>query len=520
MGKAKAILISIGIILCSYLLVLFFSGSVTMADAYRGYEAMHQFQNGGEWNTLNYPAITKTSYSTYISWWAPGHWMLPWLLISCGLQSMQTIQFLLIAISLTIAIYGYYRLFQELNFSRLINLLSILCIVTNATFYWQTLMYHGGELFFTAVLPYFVYFLIRLKKYSMLQKVIMFAGFALFGLFLKNTFFILLICAGAFILFYQDDKTLKDRLKSFWPLALTFFIISIPFYVFHLGISETPSTAVDMEGYFNIPNSYLGDFVYAFGSPINIFTRFSFLSHRINNVLFSDMRYFNFLHLIPLVLAGIFYIRSFKRRKEVYHALLIYVCLPFFAAFTIFYIQDKAVSYEMRHFAAIGFLFFPGILQWIKESKYVQLIGIVVLLLCIMDIGIYTQQVKAINENHVLWNELKVPKEDGVILSVIEKWDAQHVNGLILFEDYWQLSIGQSKNDKMVVAIDDNKVRVVSGMELDHPDYVPDINMLIQDYDYILLVGRIKPKVKLMLNDIQWKSSISTERFQLVSADL
>ena len=520
MRNSKIILIVSGSILLTYFIVLFLSGSVTMADAYRGYEAMHQFNNEGAWNVLNYPSVTNPESSSYISWWAPGQWMIPWFLMSFGIQSFQTVQFLLIGISLMISLYGYYRLFKALKFSVIVNALSILCIVTNYTFYWQTLMYQGGELFLTALLPYFVLILIKISSFSILKRITVFTGIALLGLFLKNTFFILLICAGIFILFHQNQESLKNRLRFAWPLALTFLLIAIPFYVFHLSVNETPSSAIDLEGYFNIPNTYLGDLVYSFSSPIGIFTRFSFLSHRINGMLSDHLRFFNVLQLLPFAFMLWFYARSFRLRSEKYHAILIYFCLPFFAAFTIFYLQDKAVSYEMRHFAAIGFLFFPGIIQWAKESKYSKMAGTIILLLCIMDLGIYSQQVNNINEKHVFWNSLKVPAEDGEILSAIENWDGQHENGLILIEDYWQLSIGHWQNDKMVVAIDDDKVRIVSGMELDHPDYLKNINVLARKYDHILLVGRTESKVESTLKNMNWKQSISTQRFQIVSADL
>jgi len=57
-------------------------------------------------------------------------------------------------------------------------------------------------------------------------------------------------------------------------------------------------------------------------------------------------------------------------------------------------------------------------------------------------------------------------------------------------------------------------------MELDYPDYIEDVNTLIQEYDHLLLVGRIESKIKLKLPDLKWNPSISTERFQIVSADL
>lgn len=137
-----------------------------------------------------------------------------------------------------------------------------------------------------------------------------------------------------------------------------------------------------------------------------------------------------------------------------------------------------------------------------------------------MDLGIYSQQVTNINEKHVFWNDLKVPIEDGEILSAIEKWDAKHYNGLILIEDYWQLSIGQWDNDKMVVAIDGDKARLVSGMELDNPVYLKDMNVLVREYDHILLISRTESKVKPKLKNMKWELIISTKRFQITNADL
>ncbi len=520
MGKSKIILILSGCILFTYLIVLFFSGSVTMADAHRGFEAMHQFNNEGAWNVLNYPSVESPVSSSYISWWAPGQWMIPSLLIALGIHSIQNIQFLLIGISVLLSIYGYYRLFNQLKFAKTVNALSILCIVSNYTFYWQTLMYHGGELFLTALLPYFVLILLQLSTFSIIKRVLVFGGIAILGLFLKNTFFILLICGGIFILFYRNGTTFKERLRYAWPIALTFSVIAIPFYMSHLSVNETPSSAIDLEGYFNIPNTFIGDIVYSFGSPIGIFTRYNFLSHQINGMLFNHLRFYNVLQLLPFAVMLLFYARSYRLRSEKYHALLIYFCLPFFTAFTIFYLQDKAVSYEMRHFAAVGFLFFPGIIQWAKESKYFKIVGMTILLLCLMDLGIYSQQVTNINEKHLFWNDLKVPIEDGKILSAIEQWDAKHHNGLILIEDYWQLSIGQWDNDKMVVAIDGDKARLVSGMELDNPVYLKDMNVLVRAYDHILLICRTESKVKPKLKNKNWEQMISTKRFQIISADL
>lgn len=520
MEKSRVILFASVTIILTYLVVLFFKGSVTMADVYRGYEAMHQFQNGGEWNVLHYPSIEYSEYNSYISWWAPAHWVIPWLLISCGIQSIQSVQFIIITAALLVSIIGYYRLFKSLNFSIGIVSLSILCIVTNYTFYWHSIMYHGGELFLLAILPYFVYFLLNIQSYTLIKRGVYFALFSVLGLFLKNTFFILLICAGIFLLINQENKSIKERLSFIWPLLLIFLATAIPFFILHLRLGETPSTAVDLEGYFGIPNTYIGDLTYSFGSPIGILTRFDFLAHGINAAFFDHLKYFNWFQLLPFAFMALFYIRSFKLKAEPYHAFLVYFCLPFFCAFTIFYIQDKAVSYEMRHFASVGFLFFPGIIQWLKEIKFSKNLMIVLLLLCAMDVGIYTQQVKNVNRKSEFWNDLKLPHEDVKILKAIQDWDKIHANSIILLEDYWQLSIGESQNDKMVVAIDETKMRVVSGMELDFPEYVQDIKKLIERYEYVLLVGRIDSDVKPALGYLKWNLSISTERFQIQSASL
>ena len=75
-------------------------------------------------------------------------------------------------------------------------------------------------------------------------------------------------------------------------------------------------------------------------------------------------------------------------------------------------------------------------------------------------------------------------------------------------------------NDKLVVAIDDSAVRVVSGIELDYPDYIKDINNLVSHYDHILLVGRLDSKVKPLLSHHTWTLITTAKRFKILETNL
>lgn len=476
-------------------------GTGTMADVLRGYESMYQFMDGGSCNTLTYPSLSSPEFSYYIAWWSPGHWLFPYLFICLGIESIQVIQVLLITVCLSLALYGYIHLFKAFGFNRKEIWISMLAILTSQSFYWHTFLYYGGDLLFLSIVPFFVLFLVKHTEYPTWKRIGSFSLLIIAGLIAKNTFVIVIIGGLIFLSITTLDSSTRKEGRQLLLYLLIGAIAICWIYITHLSKGETPASAIDLEGYTGVPNNFIGDISYALGSPIGIFSRFTVLIQKVGGLAFG-----NFLQLLPLAFMLVFYIRSFLKRDKIYHQVILWFCLPFFCAFSIFFLQDKAISYEMRHFAPIAFVFFPGIIQWLYSFNYKGVITLAIVLFCLVDLGLFALNVKQLNETHLMWNSLKLPKSDVNVLKSIEKWDNTHCNGLIIIDDYWQLSVGQLQNDKVVLRLRNDSVEVVSGMELDHPDKLDDLSILTETYSNILYVVK---------NTSNWNlvDKIETEEF-------
>ena len=474
---------------------MLFFGTTTFADPLRGYEILNQFQAGGKWNTLSYPSIKNSEFSYYVAWWSPMQWVFPFVIMKFfHVESIQVLQFFLISGCLIVALIGYFKLFRMLGFSLNITLASLICVVTNQLFYWQTFMYYGGDLFFIAFLPYYILFILKIKQNQSLKNLLLLFVFSLIGMFIKNTFLFVLISSFFFLFLSVDKKSILARLKYNIPYFIVFVIVYLIVSKFHLSLGETPGTAKDFEGYSGVKNDLIGDLTYSLGSPIGIFSRFSFFIQKVYFLISTNSYFSNFSQIIPFFLTILFLIKFPKKHSETYYHLLVYLCIPFLSLFSFLYFQDKAVSYEMRHFSAVSFLFFPGLISWLAILRLRTFLISLLIGINFMDLSLFFLSLKKIEATHSYWNTLKLPNEDVELLTEIEKWDKLSKNGLLIAEDYWQLSIGVKKNDKIIVRKKEARYEIVSGMELDYADEISLNESFLKKYNSILLVAsNLKP---------------------------
>lgn len=509
-------LLLIGIIIL-YFILLLVNGSATFADAMRGYEIMYQFNNGGEWNTLAYPHPENDLVSYFVAWWSPAQWLVPFFISSLtGIVSIQLIQAILIISCLLISLYGFKKLFHILGFKEHVVYVSLLCIVTNQLFYWHTFMYYGGDLLLLTFFPYFVLILIRLREYRLSIKWFILLIICFVGVFLKNTFLVLILCAISFEFFRGMNISFSKRIRNTLPLIVSFTVVYFIVHYFLLSKGSTPASSFDIQGYSGVKNSLLNDISFALGSPVGILTRFSFFIQKSAQYFSQWETYLNLLQFIPLLLTFIFLYDYKKFNDHLYSKLLIFFGIPFLCFFMIMYFQDRAISYEMRHFSAIAFLFIPGIIRWISSLKGKNIWYTLIVIFCLVDFGMFFKSTQTINKTHSFWNTFKLPNEDVEILNSIESWDQKTDNGLLLIEDYWQLNIGARKNHKIVFQQKENSTIIMSGIELNNPDKI-DINKdFFKKYDEVLLVLSRNNSLNFLHDKSNYKVIKNTENFQIV----
>ena len=470
-------------------------GTSTFGDALRGYEIRSQMENGGGFNKLVYPSISNPQYSYFVSWWSPAQWIFPFLVsVLFQTHSFQVIQFILIITCLMISLIGYYKLFKRFGFTENISILSLLCIVTNQLFYWQTFLYFGGDLFLLAFTPFYCLVVLNFKENRSIRSLLVLLGLTVLGIFLKNSVYVFIVGSVVFLFFSINKRTVLESVKlnmSYWILLVCIVGISI---IFFLSKGATPSNSTFLEGYGTMTNDFLGDLTYSIGSPIGIFSHFTFYGVKLYEYFFSNRTFVNSFQLLPFLATIYFYFKFPRKEMPTYFKFLLYFAAVFLITFTCFHFLNKSVSYEMRHFAPISFLFFPGILYWILKSKF-RKIGLgFIFIIGILEARTFVLSLIEIENTHAFWNSLKLKSKDVELTKQIEKWDQKTQNGLVLIDNYWQLSIGIRKNAKLVIERKNNRYFVVSGMEFEKGDEIDFKHVLLSNYSTILFLStEIKP---------------------------
>ncbi|MEO9257405.1 MAG: hypothetical protein ABI207_03425 [Crocinitomicaceae bacterium] len=513
------ILLIIGLVLIvlSYLFYASIFGIGTFADVFRGYETLHQWQKGGDWNTLSYPRIHGT-YSFFVAWWSPGQWMLPYFLELIVGNHFQLIQISLVVLCVSIGLYFYYKLFRYFNFSKQTSLIALLLIVTNQLFYWHFFLFYGGDLFVFAFLPIFIRYLCSLKSPFSLLHILGFIALSIFGIFLKNTF-LLFFVVGCFYLILSNHITpIKKWKDSLYLLVSLLLVVGVSFFFF-LRHGETPSAAVESTTYNGVSNNLVGDIFYSLGSPMGIITRitpsFQKAAPWLVDLQGVTIVFLLFTVVLTFLLFRFIYLKYTSADKKDFVQISFLFVLPVFLAFDYFYLKDSAISYEMRHFAPLAFLFVPAVIDWINSFKKVRcwLFGALIFISVVDFAGFFIQGNQLTQSRSFVGDKL-VNNEEAELLHFVMDWDNSNKNSLLLVENYWFPITGVAKNEKLALRLENDSWTVVSGMELDHAPIVYLNELNLEKYNSIMLIStKQENKLITRLNDVNVKEIKKTEHY-------
>jgi len=490
-------------------IVLLINGSGTYADALRGFEAMNQFEAGGELNVLSYP-IVNGEFSFFLSWWAPGQWMLPYFIQKLGIENIQYIQAILILLCTSAGLFGFYKLFKFASFSDQIVWGSLIAIVTNQLFYWHFFLYYGGDLLVFSFLPYFVLFVFKLARKVSVKNIIFFVLLALIGCFLKNSWIIVTFAALVFV-----GANYFKLIFSKTTLLLGFsgvIVYGVVYFLF-LQHGETPGNSIRTGQYMGLTHDLFGDMFYAFGSPFGVFTRISPIIQKAGIYFSTNL---NFLGIIPFLGSLYLFFILFKKWSNSYYKFLFYFGGIFLLIMTMLYFLDRAVSYEMRHFAPIAFLFLPVIFQWIVESKFVKVLTSIVVLICVLDLALFFAQIQRVESAHAFVGDYKMLTNEVELINLVKEWDENTGNGILISEEVWFPIHFVKRNAKISLnSTSDDKWVVNSGMELTKERYVR-LDKVSENYDNLLLIVSTNNHDNLKINA---NSTIifQSEKFTIIS---
>ncbi len=355
--------------------------------AYKGSQYFHAFNVVQVIPTEDIGKINPV----FESWWSPGQWIFPGILnFFFGLKlGMASIWITLAA--LISGLIGYSKVFAYYKFPHRIIQFSLLVIFSGSTLYWSFVVYQGGEVLEFGIFPWFLFYIIRIRKLSFGA---LFWVTLLFLLCFIGKTTLILYCSFALLAkSWQMNGT--DPGNGFkwknWILLFPAIFSLIFIWIFFLSLGPRP---VLIHHFDPFPQAVL----VPLSSPISSIVSIQQWAQRIDGFLtgHSDrlQRGGLILNAIYLLLAGLvfFIFRLLKRMREIdtgYLNMLFILYCGLLAFFIFAYLFHANIDLSSRHFKLMGYFFVPGLLSALhRKWRPTILEGLILLLglVAILDI--------------------------------------------------------------------------------------------------------------------------------------
>jgi hypothetical protein len=291
----------------------------------------------------------------FVSWWSPGQWLCPGLfsyLLGIKLGVSAIIITILCSIS---GFVGFYKLFRFFEFSKEISLYSLLLIFCSYTFFYSFIVYQGGEILSFGIFPWFVYYLLWVRKPSALNLLVIAILFLL--CFIAKTTLVVYCCL---VIFYKIVSyfLIKDKNRINNPLysllySIPCIVCCLAIYYLFINKGNHPTLVYSF-------NPSATDFFIPLASPL--------ISVASIQEIIDKTKVFGlpltFLYFSLTVVIIFFIIKILKNLKISfsYRAFSIILYMGIASFFIFSYVMDTNVDKSSRHFKLLGYIFLPGML--------------------------------------------------------------------------------------------------------------------------------------------------------------
>jgi len=354
-----------------------------------GFLVMHGMEQGNHFNLLITPdpANIAINQSSFLSWWSPGQYLLPYLFKTLlKVDTGHAISLTVISCSL-IGLGGFYMLFKHLGFTKWLAAISVAFIATQLFFIMPFVYYTGGEVLLFAFMGWFLYGCFYFKKIRWPVLVFVFLGL-LIGFFSKSSVLWMYVAGIACVwmnVSINETLQLQSAInynpigwpgfkKRFKIWLLNGMLLAVPFicafaiiYIFYLSKGPNPATGT---GILLVKPETFG---FPLASPM--LSAFS-IDELFNGLIYQPDRptisyHWAILILFILVFFSLLFILLISRFSPGKKYLTAIITLYIFGVvfFSYMFLKQAAISYEGRHFRIIGLLAIPGIVYLFFRSK-------------------------------------------------------------------------------------------------------------------------------------------------------
>lgn len=343
------------ILLCLLILTFLAPYQIINSDSVAGWEAFKGSILSGKFNTAVKPNPANISSYDYefLTWWTPGQYMAPQFIKSVFQLSIGHSVVLLNIITVLLGLVGFYRLFKHYQFSLVVNVLSLLLIVSSNTLLYRFISYQGGESLSFLFFPWALYWFV-IAKNKWVRNILV-AIFLIVGFISKSQMLIAL--APAFFLhplagyihdFYVNKKQVrvKQVAADLAGIFIAALIAGILVYKYFISRGSNPSEIYAF-------NPSLIDTLIPLASPVTVMGN-------LYDIIFKVCGSHYMLAVCLLVICTCLTLFVFKSTWANSYGLFVFLYyLSFSILFLFLYYFDSKIDYNARHFKFVGYLFFP-----------------------------------------------------------------------------------------------------------------------------------------------------------------
>jgi hypothetical protein len=376
------ILVGAAGIYCFYKPLIISIDSVYGFLAYKGSVLSHSFNTIADVSARN---ISQTDL-TFESWWSPGQWLYPGFLNYFFGTRLGVASIIVTIISSVFGFLGYYKVFTFLRFSFPVTVFSLLLIFSSCTFYYSFIIYQGGETLEFAFFPWFLLYILRLKKINS------------FSLLTTTIFFVLcyiakttLVLYCSIIVIYKSIQPVINNYINNRKINLHYnsLLLLLPLTISNLFIHYFFVSRGLRIGLLNHFKVYAASFMVPLTSPLTSILSIQQWMHRIEKIvslknhtsLFANSMYLLILIAVIIIATKIY---RHKNMNVEYKWLLLFLYAGLSCFFITAYCFEANIDFNSRHFKLLGFLCVPGILTIINQFIKPVHIPVLTVLCCLI----------------------------------------------------------------------------------------------------------------------------------------
>lgn len=303
----------------------------------------------------------------FVSWWSPGQWIFPGILNFLFGWKLGVASIVVTIIFSIFGLIGFYKVLMHFRFQRITIAVSLLIIVLSNTFYNSFIFYQGGEILSFGFFPWFLLYIVRLNKITVVNLVSIMLFF-LICFVAKITMIIYcgLIVSYKVLLCYLNNEQASEKRNGRLRYLLLFLPIIVGYFLIHQFFLTKGTVIAFNEYHFDIE-----DIVLPIATPFTSILSFQTILSRIETFMRGVFNIANY-QVVSIVINCVFSVLmfvllfSYRKRNNIYRhyyllLLILYIGVVFF--FITYYLMNAPIDTSARHYKFIGFLLVPCLVE-------------------------------------------------------------------------------------------------------------------------------------------------------------